>query len=167
MRRFCRWLVAEEELDQDLMAGMEQPKPPEHPVPVITRDELTRLLKEASGADFTGRRDEAIVRVLLDTGARISELAGMRLEDVDWDHEVIHVIGKGRPPRAVPLAAKTVRVVDRASTNMRTSTRCGSPAGRAHRGWDLDCVGGARRAGRDRGSSCAPFPPHVRASVAR
>jgi len=113
LRRFCRWLVAEEELDRDPMAGMEQPKPPEQPVPVITGDELGRLLKEASGPDFVGRRDEAIVRVLLDTGVRISELAGMRLEDVDWDHEVIHVVGKGRRPRAVPLGAKTVRVVDK------------------------------------------------------
>jgi site-specific recombinase XerD len=95
------------------MAGIKQPRPPEQPVPVITADELGRLLKEASGADFTGRRDEAIVRVLLDTGVRISELAGMRLDDVDWDHEVIHVVGKGHRPRAVPLGTKSVRVVDK------------------------------------------------------
>lgn len=113
LRRFCRWLLAEEEIPRDPMAGFEQPKPPEQPVPVLTDAELARLLKAASGADYDGRRNEAIVRVLLDTGVRISELAGMRVEDVDWDHEVIHVVGKGRRPRAVPMGAKTVRALDK------------------------------------------------------
>lgn len=113
MRRFTRWLLAEEEIERDPMAGMEQPQPPEQPVPVLKADEIGRLLKACAGTDHNARRNEAIVRVLLDTGVRISELAGMRVDDVDFDHEVIHVTGKGRRPRAVPMGAKTTRAVDK------------------------------------------------------
>lgn len=113
MRRFVRWLIAEEEITSNPMANLEQPKPPEKPVPVISAADITALIKAASGTDFYGRRNEAIVRVFIDCGVRISELAGMRLQDVDFDHDVIHVVGKGRRSRAVPFGAKTARALDR------------------------------------------------------
>lgn len=113
MRRFVRWLIAEEEITKNPLANIEPPKPPERPVPVLTDDDLGRLLKVASGTDFRGRRNEAIVRVFLDTGVRISELAGMNVEDVDFEHDVIYVTGKGSRPRAVPFGAKTARALDR------------------------------------------------------
>jgi site-specific recombinase XerD len=113
IRRFIRWLLAEEEITSNPLANIEPPKPPETPVPVFTDAEIGALIKAASGTDFFGRRNEAIVRVFFDTGVRISEMAGMQLEDVDFDHEVIFVTGKGRRPRAVPFGAKTARALDR------------------------------------------------------
>lgn len=114
MRRFVRWLLAEEEITSNPMANIETPKPPEVPVPVLTDDQIAALIKVAGrGNDFFARRNEAIVRVFFDTGVRISELAGMKVEDVDFDHEVIYVMGKGRRPRAVPFGAKTARALDR------------------------------------------------------
>ncbi|GGO70685.1 tyrosine-type recombinase/integrase [Nonomuraea cavernae] len=113
MRRFVRWLLAEEEITSNPLANIEPPRPPETPVPVFTDAEIAALIKTASGTDFFGRRNEAIVRVFFDTGVRISELAGMQLDDVDFDHDVIHVIGKGRRGRAVPFGAKTARSLDR------------------------------------------------------
>lgn len=113
MRRFVRWLIAEEEISTNPLANVEPPRPPETPVPVLTDDDIAALIKAAAGTDFFGRRNEAIVRVFFDTGVRISELAGMQLDDVDFDHDVIHVIGKGRRGRAVPFGAKTARALDR------------------------------------------------------
>jgi site-specific recombinase XerD len=114
LKRFCRWLVVEGELLDDPMAGLEKPKGTPKPVDVLTDDEIERLFKITSGADFDGRRDHAILRVLFDCGVRISELAGLTVDDVDLvDHDVIHVLGKGRKPRAVPFGAKTGRALDR------------------------------------------------------
>ncbi|MDP9239563.1 MAG: phage integrase N-terminal SAM-like domain-containing protein, partial [Actinomycetota bacterium] len=59
LRRFCRWLVAEGELTADPMAGLEQPKPRNKPVPVISDDEVARLFKVTAGPDFADRRDNA------------------------------------------------------------------------------------------------------------
>lgn len=113
MRRFVRWCVAEGELDTDPMRNLEQPKPADKPVPVITDEEIAALLKTCDGRTFAGRRDEALLRVLFDCGLRISELAGLSVDDVDLDSEVVHVLGKGRRGRAVPFGAKTARALDR------------------------------------------------------
>jgi site-specific recombinase XerD len=113
MRRFVKWLVAEGELEADVMAGIEQPVPPEVPVPILTDEELGRLFATCSGKDFRDRRDEAMLRMFADCGLRISELALTKLENLDLDHEVVIVMGKGSRPRAVPFGAKTARALDR------------------------------------------------------
>lgn len=113
MRRFVRWLVDEEEITQDPMSGIKAPDPTSRAVPVLTVDDVTKLLKACTGSSFNARRDEAMVRVLLDCGVRIAELAGITTDDVNFDHEVIHVTGKGRKPRAVPFGPKTSRALDR------------------------------------------------------
>jgi site-specific recombinase XerD len=48
MRRFCRWLVTEGELEKAPTDGIEIPAPPEKPVPVLTDDEIAALLKACS-----------------------------------------------------------------------------------------------------------------------
>ena len=52
------------------------------------------------GNDFEARRDAALLRVFIDTGARLAEVVGLTVEDVDLDTGVIHVLGKGRWPRS-------------------------------------------------------------------
>lgn len=123
MRRFCRWLVAEGELDVSPTEGVEVPELSDRPPRVLTDDELRRLLKlcqvprgKAGTYDraiFDGRRDEVIIRVLLDCGLRASELTTLALDDVDLEQEVVFVLGKGNRPRAVPFSASTGLAVDR------------------------------------------------------
>jgi site-specific recombinase XerD len=113
LRRFCNWLVAEGILDASPMAGMEQPKGAPKPVPVLTDDDVVALLRSCNGTAFADRRDQAILRVLFDCGLRISECARLGLADVDFDLEVVRVVGKGRRLRAVPFGAKTARALDR------------------------------------------------------
>jgi site-specific recombinase XerD len=62
---------------------------------------------------FLGRRDEVVLRLLLDAGVRVSELCGLELTDVDRDRELAYVTGKGSRPRVVPFGAKTAQAVDR------------------------------------------------------
>jgi site-specific recombinase XerD len=113
MRRFTRWLIAEGEIKGNPFANLEQPKPPPKPVPILTDADVLALLNSCDQRTFVGRRDEAILRVLFDCGLRISELAGLTLDDVDLDQEVVRVIGKGNKVRVVPFCAKTARALDR------------------------------------------------------
>ena len=123
MRRFCRWLVAEGELEVAPTDGIEIPAPPEKPVPILTDDQIAALLKTCTvprgwpgvfdRAVFLGRRDEVVLRLLLDTGVRVSELCGLELTDVDLDRELAYVTGKGSRPRVVPFGAKTAQALDR------------------------------------------------------
>lgn len=115
LRRFCNWCVAETgiPLEASPMAGMEQPKGAPQPVPVLTDEEVVRLLRSCLGKTFAERRDQAILRVLFDCGIRISECARITLDDVDFDLEVIRVHGKGDKVRVVPFGAKTSQALDR------------------------------------------------------
>jgi integrase len=58
-------------------------------VPVLTEDQLRRLLKACDGRDFAARRDSAIIRLLIDTGLRRGECAGILLDDLDLDDQVV------------------------------------------------------------------------------
>lgn len=113
LRRFVRWLLAEGEITDDPMTNLEQPNPPVTPVPIVTDKEIAALIKTCDGRTFVARRDEALIRVLFDCGLRIAELAKIQIDDVDFDHDVVHVMGKGSRPRAVPFSAKTGRALDR------------------------------------------------------
>ena len=87
LQAFCKWLVEEEEVDRSPMAGMRAPAVPETPVPVFTDDELARLVKACHGREYAERRDEALMRMFIDTGVRIAEMAGITLDDLDTEHE--------------------------------------------------------------------------------
>ena len=76
---------------------------------MLTDDQLRRLLKACQGRAFADRRDTALLRLLLDTGMRRAEIAGLGVGDVDFDHNVALVLGKGRRPRACPFGRKAAR----------------------------------------------------------
>ncbi|MBA2559909.1 MAG: tyrosine-type recombinase/integrase [Propionibacteriales bacterium] len=113
LHRFCLWLVAEEEIDRDPMAGVQLPRATEKPVPVLTDVDLAALLKVCSGKTDIDRRDEAIIRVLLDCGLRVSELAALTVDDVDLDRGMAIVTGKARKLRPVYFGSRTARALDR------------------------------------------------------
>lgn len=111
--RFCRWLVDEDELSANPMEKLSPPTAAAKPVPVLDDDALAALLKTCHGKTFNDRRDEAMIRVLLDCGLRISELCGLTVSTVDLDMGSAIVKGKGSKVRAVYFGARTARAVDR------------------------------------------------------
>lgn len=113
LKQFCKWLVAEGEVKKDPMAGLSQPIVPEQPVPVLTDDAIRALLKSCNGRDFLDVRDTAIIRLFLDTGMRLSELANLQVSDLDIDVMVATVLGKGRRIRHLPFGNKTAVALDR------------------------------------------------------
>lgn len=113
LQAFFKWLVEEGELTVSPMSKMKPPTVPETPPAVLTDSDLKRLLKTCDGRDLPARRDAAIMRLLLDTGMRRNELAGLKLEDIDFEHNVAVVLGKGRRPRAVPFGNRTAQAIDR------------------------------------------------------
>jgi site-specific recombinase XerD len=113
MSRFFAFLVEEEEIARSPMDKVRPPTVPDVPVPVLSDDELRRLLKTCDGKTFADRRDTAIMRLFLDSGMRRSELAYLKTTDVDLDEQIAIVMGKGRRPRACPYGVKTATALDR------------------------------------------------------
>jgi site-specific recombinase XerD len=114
LRSFFGWLVDEGEIRESPMARMRPPRLPETPPPVLSADQLRRLL-DACERDktYAGRRDEAILRVFGDTGARRAEVLGLTLDNVDLDDGRLTVTGKGSRTRVVAIGVQTVRALDR------------------------------------------------------
>ncbi len=113
MQQLFRWLVEDGEITRSPMERMRPPAVPEQPVDIFTDDELSALLAACKGNSFENRRDTAILRLLIDTGIRAGELAGLRVEDLDAEQGVVYVMGKGRRGRAVPYNAKVADALRR------------------------------------------------------
>ena len=128
VRRFSRWLLAEDEQDTDPLVGLRPPTQPEKLVQPLTEDELKRLLKVCSGKEFVDRRDTAIIRVLMETGLRPGEVAALLMDDVDLGAGLVTVrkskTGKGR---VVHIGPQTVAAVDRYIRMRRSHQLAGGP----------------------------------------
>jgi site-specific recombinase XerD len=114
LRSFFAWLVEEGEIRTNPMERMKPPRLPEAAPPVLGAEQLLRLLQVAQAdRTFGGRRDEAILRIFMDTGARRGEVLGLSVVDVDLDTGRLVVTGKGSRTRIVAVGATTVRSLDR------------------------------------------------------
>jgi site-specific recombinase XerD len=111
---FFKWLVEEGEISESPMARMKPPRLPETPPPVLRDADLRAILAAAEkDRTYAGRRDEAILRIFMDTGARRAEVVGLRVSDVDLETGLLTVIGKGSRTRQVAVGDMTVRALDR------------------------------------------------------
>jgi site-specific recombinase XerD len=111
VRRFSAWLVEEGELPTDALIGIKPPKLDQKVTEPLNDVQLKALIAACAGPDMRDRRDEAIVRMMLETGLRAGEVVAMDLTDVNLQQGIAIVRrGKGRP---VPFGPQTVRAVDR------------------------------------------------------
>lgn len=77
----------------------------------ITIEQIERLLAAPSDTDVLGRRDKAMLETLYSTGIRVSELVGLNHDDLDFENEAMHVRGKGRKERIVPLGSHALGAI--------------------------------------------------------
>ncbi len=128
LKTFFTWCENEGEIERNPMARLKPPKLPDEPPKVPSESEVKKLLKACSGADFTARRDTAILRVLIDTGMRAAEIAGIQLDDLDLARGAVLVRGKGAKIRICSLGKKASRDVDRYLRARRKHREADSPA---------------------------------------
>ena len=113
LHAFFEWCVQDEEIAEHPMRRMKAPRVPEQPPAVLREDMLRRLLAVCEGRDHDSLRDTAVICLLYDTGVRRSEIAGLRLSDIDWTLQTITITGKGGYTRTVPFGRKAARALDR------------------------------------------------------
>lgn len=114
LRRFSAWLEEEGEIDDDPLLGLKAPKLDVKVTESLSDDELRRLVKACAGKDFRDRRDEAIVRLMAETGMRAGEVCSLAVDDVDLARGLVTVRrGKGGKGRVAPFGAQTGLAIDR------------------------------------------------------
>ena len=121
VRRFSAWLAEEGEIDDDPLLGLKAPRLDQKVTESLTDDELRRLIRACSGKEFRDRRDEAIVRLMAETGMRAGELCALTVTDVDLSRGLVTVTrGKGGKGRIAPFGPQTGRAIDRYVRTRRT-----------------------------------------------
>ncbi|MGQ0465509.1 MAG: tyrosine-type recombinase/integrase [Sporichthyaceae bacterium] len=129
LRQFSAWLTEEDELPKDEIRTLKAPKVDQRVVPALSNDEAAALVKACVGRTFLDRRDEAMVRLMLDTTARAGEVVAMELDRVDVARGSLHIVrGKGGKGRVVPFGPVAGAAVDRYLRARRSHPLAGSPA---------------------------------------
>lgn len=114
LKRYSAWLREEDEIEVDRIRDLAPPKLDVKVVEGLTDEQCAALVKACQGKEFIDRRDEAVTRLLVETGMRAGELLGLAVADVDVQRGLAVVRrGKGGKGRVVPFGPQVARSIDR------------------------------------------------------
>jgi site-specific recombinase XerD len=114
LQQFFKWLQVDEQvISRNPMDRVRQPKTPTKLIPVMREADTSRLLQACQGKGFASLRDEALIRLYANTGARLSEVGNLLVTDLDLNTESVHFHGKGAKDRRVRFGPKTARALSR------------------------------------------------------
>ena len=124
VRSFHKFAVGEGALDADVAKRVAPPKQPSRYPKALSIDEVTRLIEsipDDETADVTDLRNRALVEFLYSTGARVSEVTGLDIDDVDRETNLVLLRGKGGKERIVPVGSPAMAALDAWLTRGRPS----------------------------------------------
>lgn len=111
LRTFARWLKLEGISDPKAVFSLVTPKIPRSLPKTVTASQMEALLDAPDTATPEGARDAAILELFYATGARISELSRLDIEDVHVGDKTVRLFGKGSKERIVPLYRRALEKV--------------------------------------------------------
>jgi integrase/recombinase XerD len=103
LRSFYKFLVREEICRKNPWVQINNPKKPKKILEVLSIGEVERFLDSIPSSTKLELRDKAMFELIYSCGLRVSELINLRLQDIDFDQELIRFIGKGDKERITPV----------------------------------------------------------------
>lgn len=127
LKRFAAWLAEENVLPSNPIDRMSPPKIDVKVTETLSDDDLRRLLKTCKGKTLRDRRDEAIIRLMAETGLRANELVALDMADIDLNRQLVTVVrGKGGRGRIVPFSPQVATAIDRYLRSRRERVKPGN-----------------------------------------
>jgi len=108
LRGFHKYLLIDGLSQKDPTINLQTPRGWKRLPKTLSGADVETLLKQPDSATSVGLRDKAMLELLYATGLRVSELVGLKLNDVNLERGFLTVIGKGSKERAVPLGEAAV-----------------------------------------------------------
>ncbi len=112
IRMLHRFLAVEQHRPDDPTARLDGVRVPSGIPKPLTEDQVTSLLDAVLGNEPLHRRDRALLELLYATGARISEVVGLSIGDIDFDESLVRLYGKGSKERIVPYGGSAGRALE-------------------------------------------------------
>ncbi|MEU6565101.1 site-specific tyrosine recombinase XerD [Nocardia nova] len=114
VRGLHRFAAAEGMTSSDVAHGVKPPAPARRLPKALPYEDVSKLLAAAGGADGGPRdlRDRALLELLYSTGARISEVVGLDVDDIDTADRSVVLHGKGGKQRMVPIGRPALAALD-------------------------------------------------------
>ena len=120
---FCSWAFADDLLSSNPFKREKKrvqfPRAPKTHIETVSDEDFRLLLKSCDRSTEKGRRDEAILAFLYDTGVRVSELTGLKKDQLDLKGRQAAVYGKGQKWRSVFFSSETAIILSRYLTRRR------------------------------------------------
>ena len=129
VRGFTAWLAETGRAANDPSAGMKGPKKPDALPRAISYADVERLLMQ--GPDERAeqyRRDRLVLELLYGAGLRVSELIGLKWENVELDERILRVMGKGSKERIAPFGVPAQKLLEEWRDITRRRARTSSSA---------------------------------------
>jgi len=119
VKLFCRFCFHNGQMDEDVASLIEAPKKWQRLPNVLSQRQIQALLDVMDEGDPLALRDRAIIELFYATGLRVSELVGLRLNNIHLDMGYLRCMGKGRRERVVPIGNEAVASVQGYLANLR------------------------------------------------
>ena len=111
LRSFYRYLQREGMVGLNPADAIRMPKQPKHLPRVLSKDDAAALMEFPVDQSGGSLRDRALLETLYSTGARVSELVGIDLDDLRASEGLVHLRGKGRKERIVPIGDVALQAI--------------------------------------------------------
>jgi integrase/recombinase XerC len=134
LRSFYKWADRRGLAAGNPMTAIRTPRQAKRLPKAITIEQVEKLLAAPGDGDVLSRRDRALLETLYSTGIRVSELVGLSVQDLDVAGEALHVRGKGKKERIVPLGTHAVAAVQRYLDTLRAEPRFANAGKDGHNG---------------------------------
>jgi len=121
LRTFAKFLVRDGIVGEDFTSNLESSRPPSRLPATLTVQEVELLLSQPDCATPIGLRDRAMLETLYASGLRVSELIGLKTDDVNLGVGFLRCLGKGSKERVVPVGQVAADFIKRYLTEARGS----------------------------------------------
>jgi integrase/recombinase XerD len=111
IRNFFRFALMEGYVADDPAATIESPRFRQSLPEFLSIEEVDRLLRQPDTSTVVGLRDRALIELLYSAGLRVSELCGLRVDDLQMDAGCLRCVGKGNKERLVPVGKQALAVI--------------------------------------------------------
>jgi site-specific recombinase XerD len=111
LKAFFNWLTNEELIDKNPTKQLKPPKVPKTLINILSDKEIAHIMNSFSKSNHLEMRNQTIFMLLIDTGIRIGEAIGLKLDDLYLNDGYIKVFGKGQRERIVPIGNNVQKAI--------------------------------------------------------